>query len=245
MKKMIEWELVGIVVSIIVSIIVSTIGALPWLYSIPIVLIFIGIIIVIKFPRKRIKPSTSRVKKIVKEELSRDIKRFSPDIIIGIAGGRIVGGAVVASFIASDKIGIGSSVEKSIEVLYLEYPRRNEWVDWEGDWEEVDEAIDADISKIERKFQKEKKLNILIVDDISHRGRTIYETMTKLEKRLKEKEFNNFDIRVALIALKETSFRELEKNKTDFWKNQFVGFKGSIEEIAIEDDKEMIFDWKS
>lgn len=143
--------------------------------------------------------SFDRVEKSVKK-IDKKIKKsqFSPKIIVGVGGGKYVGGPIIASLLASRKY-------QHIDCIYLELPR-----DSKGgvDWKEGDKIVNAALPKI-KSHLSEVGTDILLVDDISKTGCTISKTKEKLE--------NNLDdisptIEVAVIVVTNESLEKLGDN---------------------------------
>ncbi len=192
-------------VDIITTIVVTTVIILFREYNFHLI-IYERIKQVKKFSFNRIEKEVGKlVKKIKKSD-------FSPNLIIGIAGGRLVGGSIVASLLASKKYLYEN-------LLVLELPRKD---GASVDWEKAKEIIKESVPQI-CCFFSDREQKILLVDDISQTGKTLQKTMEILKDEIKRnrkcrKIRNNLVIKVATIIVKKEAVEKLGEN---FWKDQF------------------------
>lgn len=163
----------------------------------------------------------ARVKKIHK---SVDENGFIPGIVVGIAGGRYVGGTIIAYLLVSPKIGF---VDKPAASLDL--PR-----DGNGKprWEDCGKCFDRLIDDL----KDLKNKNILLVDDIAKEGDTTNHVVGELE-RLLELEGEKVEIRVAMIAARPNAVRLF--NEKVYWDKRFCC------DILPKQEMPVSFPWKS
>jgi hypoxanthine phosphoribosyltransferase len=180
-------------------------------------------------PRKEINFTFETIVNIIKRDLCPKIKEnHTVDVIIGIAGGKYVGGAIIASLLASNKIGLDKAC------IYLEFPR-DPLHGGEVYWDQSDDIFQCATTKIIDIFgspKAKKRIGILLVDDISFDGNTLHQTVIRLREKLNNYNFES-EIRVALIATKREAYQCLPKefniDSKIFWKKQFIGMKEPIE----------------
>lgn len=151
-------------------------------------------------------------------ELDGKIRRsdFSPDIVIGIAGGKYVGGGIVGNFLASRRF-------RDCPALHLELPRNDK-----GDpiWSLCDKIIRTHLTD----ENIERWNNYLVVDDWINTGKTIKGVVERLGRVLREKK-ENFYIWGATIVLNPNSYQEIGdelRNRTFY---------------CIKSDKELDLPW--
>jgi hypoxanthine phosphoribosyltransferase len=146
--------------------------------------------------------------------LNAKIKKFDPDFIIGITGGKLVGGCIVAAWLASN--------------AFCCKPESFYTID-------RDNPLPEDLK---REIIKSEKRRILLVDDESGDGSTIQDQIKKFEllsaeitkKKSEAKEQGvNLDIkdlnvenavRFAVIIVRSTSWANLEKQENGFWEEK-------------------------
>lgn len=221
------------------------------LYILTLVVLFLGVR-AISQKRKKIDFSFTDIEKIFKKELDPKTisKKFNPDLIVGIGGDEYVGGPVIASLLSSQRLGLNK------KCLYLELSRRaRKEGEIEVYWETAQSNLIEAVARIEKFHipRESKKISILLVDDFSQNGNTLYETIKRLKDNFDEKSIA-LEIRMALIAVKAEAFNKLQLEfkqlsedtrwdglyKNDFWKEQFRGY-----DPIIEDQIEVIFPWKT
>lgn len=141
---------------------------------------------------------------------------FRPDVIIGIGGGRYVGGGIVGNFLASRKF-------LDFPALHFELPR-----DAAGKaiWDLCDQVIRAH-------FPDENICwnNFLVVDDTIRTGATIKGVVERLGRILREKGKKNPNIWAAAIVKNPNSRQEIGD---ELWERIFC---------SIESPKQVDFPW--
>lgn len=129
-------------------------------------------------------------------KLDKKIRRsdFRPDVIIGIGGGRYVGGGIIGNFLASRKF-------LDFPALHFELPR-----DAEGNtiWDLCDGVIRAHLTDENICWN-----NFLLVDDTIRTGETIEGVAERLDTILREKGKENPYIRVAAIVVDPISRQKI------------------------------------
>jgi len=177
------------------------------------------------FIKRQLILSFDRVEKGVKK-LNIKIKKsnFNPTVIIGIAGDKYVGGPVLASLIGSRKY-------RETDRIYIELPRDS---DGAVIWNQADPYINVIIPQIKSYLTKrKKKLDILLVDDVSKSGDTVKTLMDKISNKLKN---INHEIKIAVMAVKKDAYKNLGK---DFWDKHFTIKK------YLKVKNEVVFPWSA
>ncbi len=159
-------------------------------------------------------------RRVIKEvgRLNKKIRSsdFRPDVIIGIGGGRYVGGGIVGNFLASSKF-------LDFPALHLELPR-----DAEGNpqWNLCDALISARLTD-----GNACRNNFLVVDDRMKTGCTIKGVVERLDRILRAKGKENPYIWAAVIVLNPNSRQEIGD---ELWERTFY---------SIKSDKAVDFPW--
>lgn len=143
---------------------------------------------------------------------------FKADVIIGIGGGKYVGGGIVGNFLASRKF-------LDVPAHHFELPRNDQGKPL---WDLCNEVICAHLSDDDI----HRWNSYLIVDDRIGSGETIKEVAERLDKILREKgKKNPYYIWAAAIVVNPNSRQEIGD---ELWERIFC---------SIESPKQVDFPW--
>lgn len=146
---------------------------------------------------------------------------FKPDVIIGIGGGRYVGGGIIGNFLASRKF-------LDSPALHLELPRDDKG---KPKWSLCDEVIRTHLTD----ENVHKWSSYLVVDDRIDTGETIKEVVWRIDNILREKGKQNPYIWAATIVRNPNSHQKRGGEIGDeLWERIFY---------SIESDREVDLPW--